>query len=241
MSLLNKSTLTFLFLWMFAANAQERPKVLYVPFQELGFVTAFALDELVFANDFEMNAQTTAINDSVFYFLKESTKHLDYRLINAVEYHSIEQAIQPIYRDDPVPHYGINFLSIQQTGVFQKLIETYQVDYVLFISKYHIAKRVLLANESFNGTFAIPWSNHFVDYELYDRAGNLVALSNRLDLKPNDPTQETFEMKGLSLREMDNGYRILHRDLWNKIRLYKKKQKPVFKLKKKEILKPKSP
>lgn len=229
-----------LLLVTFAVKSQE-PKVLFVPFQELGFVTEFELDELIYANDFGINNQTTAINDSLFYFLKNSTKHITYTAINEVEYTSIENAVQPIYKSNPIAHYGINFSALKSTSEYDKLVETYDVDFVLFVSKYHIAKRILLANQSFNGSFAIPWSNHFVDYELYDKNGELVALASKLELKPNDPKQETFEYKGLSIEEMDKGYRIFHRDIWDKMRIFEKKKKPVFKIKYKDLKWLKSP
>lgn len=212
-----------------------------VPFQELGFVTAFELDELIDANDFSTDNYTAAIYDSLSYFLLNRTKHVDYLKIDEVEYSAIENALQPIYKEDPIPHYGINFPSIHKTGIYEQLLEAYKVDYVMFISKYHIAKKVLFANQSFSGNYAIPWSSHFVDYELYDKGGKLVAMSAKLDLKPNPPTEETYQFKGLAIRELDNGFRLLHRDLWNKIRLFKKKAKTIYRLKKKEYLTPKSP
>ncbi len=218
------------------AYAQDRPKVLIVPFQEISVVTEFDMEELLEINKLSQQQFSRAICDSLIHTLKYETKHIDYTVLPTNEFEGIKHLLYPIHTYDPVPHFGVNIKALNNVGLIKQMANNYNVDYILFLTSYRMTQRLLLANQSFDGSFFLPWSNHLVDYELVDEKGELIALASKLNLEPNTPNQSNYTLKGLALKEMDQGHRILHRDIRSKILLHKKKKGGViYRLSKKDL------
>ena len=218
----------------FSLSSQEKNiNVLIIPFQSYHFQSSFDLLDIAFVNKIPYANEVS--NNYKERLVQELSKgKMNYKLfeIPANEYQSIQFLLDPIFIDKPTGHYGIDKEKLARSSSFKNMIKSFEVDYVLFLTNYRIDSKLYTSSRSFDGSYALPWSRHLLDYELLDHNLNLVALSREFELKSNLPTNDTYLTKGLLVSEMDKGYSSLIKDFHLKIEQYNSSQKPQFKAKK---------
>lgn len=226
--------IVLLFLSPLTIIAQEGQKrFILVPFERFSFETAFDLNEMASVNELTvMEEAYTALRQKFieriviplenYHFFELPQENQDQLLKNSFRY----------YKEDPITHYGYDITWSIESNYLNELLENLSADYIVFISQYKISKRNLVTPQSFDGSKFLNWSRHTLAYEVYDKQGNLVALSDGFEVKPKLPTDSTYETKGLLLSGLDKAYMSLQKDIVLKALKYT--DAPIHRLKKKE-------
>lgn len=200
---------------------QTTKRVLIVPFNRFSFQSEFSLIEIAGANQFEGPeavyhefrkevVKTISYNDGAFSFFE----------LPLMEQSMIDQRVQRLYKTKPITHFGVDISDIQESGQLKNLLDNFSADYILFMSRYEIAQKTLIAQRSFDGSNIYKWSYHKLNYEIYDSEGRLICLSGGMHLDPKFPTQETYTSSGLLLSDMEKAYFKLREDMVEKIKRY---------------------
>ena len=222
-------------------SQENNINVLIIPFPSYHFQSSFDLLDIAFVNEIPYaNEVYKTFQDSL---VRELSKgKLNYKLfeIPENEFQSIKYLLEPVFIEKPTGHYGIDKEKLTKSSAFNNMIKNLGVDYVLFLTNYRIDTKLYTSSRSFDGSYALPWSRHLLDYELVDKKINLVALSRELELKANNPNNETYLTKGLLLSTMNKGFSSLVNDFHLKIQQYNLTQKPQFKAKRRKNKKSKN-
>lgn len=218
-------------------NAQETQKrFLIIPFERFSFESAFDLNEIASLNQLNVAEEAfTAYQNKLVERLSiplESYRFLELPLEHQAEF--IKNSLRT-YKEKPITHYGYDISWSIESNYLKEVLENFSADYIVFISLYSISKKNLLTPQAYDGSKFISWSSHTISYEVYNKDGKLVALSDGFDAMPKLPTQSTYASKGLLLSGMDNGYLSLQKDIVLKTLKYS--DEPIHRLKKKEVWK----
>lgn len=215
-------------------NAQEAKKnVLVVPFPSYHFLSSFDLLEM--ANYNQMSSPENiffAVQDSLINGIHKVKSGFNFIEIPQNEYRAIQHLLDPEFKENPTGRYGINLSKLKDSQSYQSVLKNFKIDYVLFLTHYRIDKKLYTSGRSFEGSYAIAWSSHLLDYEFTDANGNLIAMAREFEIKPNAPTMATYQMKGLLLNELGSGYKSLVNDFQQKLEQYNASKEPQFKVKK---------
>lgn len=211
----------------------EKKQIVLVPYSPVHFLSTFDLAEIAEYNSIDNpeNVHQHVLDSMVKYLAKQ---HPEYSIFQIPEsdQQAMQYLIQAQYKDKPIGHYGIDMESLLTRGNYEQMLENLGADYALFITHYNIEKKLHSSSRSFDGSYIIPWARHLVDYELYDKKGNLIALADRFQLEWNLPGEENYLQKGLVLKDMQRSFRSLLKDIIQKEQRYK--NKPVYKYRKRK-------
>lgn len=224
--------LSFAFSSVFAQV--KKWNVLVVPFATYHFVSAFDIQEMASFNQLTSPEKVVyAVQDSLLKGITKVNSNFNFIGIPQNEYQAIKYLVDPEFITKPTGRYGIDLSKLKDSQTFQSIVKNFKIDYVLFLTHYRIDKKIYTSGRSFDGSYAIAWSSHFLDYELIDANENLIAMAREFDIKPNAPTIQNYFMKGLLLNELDAGYQDLVSDFQIKIEQYNETKVAQFKVKRK--------
>lgn len=213
---------------------EEKKNILVVPFAPYHFLSSFDLQEMANFNKLSSPGDVVdAVQDGLLKGISTSKSKFNFTTIPPNEYQAIKHLIDPEFIAEPTGRYGIDLSKLKSSQSFQTLLKNFNIDYVLFLTHYRIDKKLYTSGRSFDGSYAIAWSSHLLDYELINAEENLVAMAREFEIKPNAPTLENYFMKGLLLSELNGGHRELLKDIQFKIEQFNETKEAQFKVKRK--------
>lgn len=234
----------FAFIWLFAclytaAFAQqesvEKSRILIVPFSRFDFQTAYPLKEIAATNGWSREEEVFGrYRDTVIRRLSRSNQNLSAFSIPAYEYDLIKNQLPRVYKAKPSTHFGVDIGLLAQNDRLKTLLTNFSADYILFICRYEISSRLVANIGLYDGSSLLPWSNHEITYELFDKEGNLVVMADQFKVLPKNPNAENIDTKGVLLHEVAPNYGVILDDIHQKLQVYQnqKRKKPVYRLKK---------
>lgn len=223
--------LTFLFT---GAIAQSY-RILLVPFDKFQFESPVAIEDIAAYNSLDHTDEVyTTYNLAISSFLNAQSDSLTFFLPAASDIEHINRVTPRAYKKEPVTHFGVSIEPLKESGKLDELLSNMQADFILFFTRYKIIGKLITSRVSVakSGQF-ISWSNHYLDYELYNAQAELIAGSDRFPITPNNPTSKTYMTEGTLVSDLENASGKLAQDIEYKIQRSKRKGEPVFKNKRK--------
>jgi hypothetical protein len=205
-------------------------RIVVVPFDRFGFESEIPLGFIGQVNEVKSEEVPDLYWKNMINELSKENTWLYFFQISETDRLILSKRLQREFKTEKPSHYGMNLTTLGE-GALQQLLENYSADYILFVTRYHIQKKLLYAGRSFDGSKFIPWATHSIDYELYNKEEELIVIGDGSEISSRNPTDETYLSEGVLLSLLDRGIEELILDLYDKMKAYK--GKPVFKLKKK--------
>lgn len=220
------------------AFSQKQPtldsKILIIPFSRFDFQTSYSLSEIAVVNNWSSDEVFKRYRDTLVKRLSQNYQSISAFPIPAYEYGLIKNQLPRVYKENPSTHFGVDMSLLKQNNRLETLLTNFSADYILFVSRYEISSRIVATMSSHEGSKFLPWANHEITYELFDREGNLVVMADQFKVPPRNPYAENMDTKGVLLHEVAPNYEMILDDIHQKLLVYQnqKRKKPVYRLKK---------
>lgn len=220
-----------LFLLSVSAFGQNK-RVLVVPFDKFQFESPIPLQEIADNNQWkDSQSVCDKYNEAILSFMNEHDSTIYYPL-NSIEQSKLRRILPRVYKTEPVSHFGVDIEPLIVEGYLADLLDNMGADYILFISRYKILGKLLSVRGDYGGSSRfLSWSNHLVDYEIYNREGELVAGAERFQFTPRNPRESTYSTQGTLVIDLERPSQRLSEDVSYKIDKFEQKGKVLFKYK----------
>jgi hypothetical protein len=220
-----------LFATFFSFSQEEYKRIAIIPFERFSFESLHELDSIAACNGLA-NAEEVYENyvREIALHISDST-NLTFFILSESDLVKINTSLPKVYKYKPISHFGVDIEPLVENGLLKQISESMKVDAFLFLTKYKIDSKLLSTRKSYGGSKYLNWSSHELDYELYNVAGDLMALANKFILRPKNPNDETYSCKGTILEGMYRSYSKIGKDVEVKIKKYSQKKKPIYKIK----------
>lgn len=227
----------FTLLSPFLINAQEdKKRFAMVSLDRFSFESHFDLKEIAALNQLNVAEEAfSAYQKKIIERLSVPLEGYQFFELPAENQVQLLRNSLRVYKDEPITHYGYDLSWSTESDYLNQLLTNFSADYIVFISLYSITKKTLLTPQAYDGSKFIPWSRHSISYEVYNKEGKLIALSDGFDILQKLPTESTYTSQGLLLSGMNNAFLPLQKDIIQKTLKYS--DKPIHRLKKKEVWK----
>lgn len=225
-------TITFqLFLICLLAQpifGQEK-RVLLVPFDKFQFESTISLSDIANYNQIENPEEVYPIYaDSLIHYMNQSQKEIVFYSLSRQELNKLRSKIPREYKKEPVTHFGVNLEALTVDSSLQSLMENMGADYILFICRYKVIGKILTSRFSFTESRIIKWSNHLVDFEIYDRQGHLSAGGERYHLSPRSPRASTYLTEGTFFTDLKRSAIKWGDEIYDMLERHERKGKVPF-------------
>lgn len=213
-----------------ALLAQER-RVLVVPFDQFQFESSVALEEIAEFNEWkEVTSVYENYNKAILSYLNQAEDSILYFVPASSELMMLRNRLPKIYKREPVSHFGVEISPLLEDSSFFGLMENMGADYILFISRYKLMGKLVAtrSGSQSSGKF-LSWSMHLVDYEIYDKKGELAGGADRFPFTPHNPTSQTYSTRGTLVSGLERPSKKMAKDIAYKLERFEKKGKVVFK------------
>lgn len=141
----------------------------------------------------------------------------------------LKRRLPRVYKREPISHNGVDLKDLHESGKLKEYLNNMGADYFMVISKYKILGKVITSRGSWESSGFLKWSIHQVDYEVFDKGGELVALADRFLIKPRNPRSDNYQTEGVALKDLRRDMTKLGKDLENKLKKHQKKGKAIYK------------
>lgn len=211
----------------------QQLRVLVVPFDQFQFECSMPLDEIAKHN--QLNSSDEVYQAYANALLQAMNAVFDSLTIYQTDKNSLAQIhrqLPRVYKREPVSHNGVDIKEFKESGKLVDYLDNMGADYFMVISRYKIMGKLITSRGSWDSSGGfINWSIHQVDYEVYNREGELAALADRFTIRPKNPRSDSYQTQGLVLADLSRGMQQLGIDLEQKLIKYRKKGKVAFKSK----------
>jgi len=205
----SKILVLLVLLTSFASHVQSQKKakrILIVPFDRFDFESSFSLTKIAIENN--LSGDDVVYQFYKNHFIKEfstSTDEVVMFELQEADAKYLMSKLPRVYKRKPVTHNGYDLKAYTESGKLAGLLDNYAADYILFVSKYFISNRLLTTKSNFDGSKFLNWSRHEIDYELYDKSGELLIVGDHIEIKTISPTQANFNSAGLIAKDLNVG------------------------------------
>jgi len=221
----------FLLAFLLTTNQLVSQRVLIVPFDQFQFDSTVPLEEISQFNAWESEtAVYSEYVDSMLSYMNQSTEELSFFQPSQNDIETLRNSLPRIYKRDPVSHFGVDIEPILQDSSLEPLMTNMGADYILFVTKYRIVGKLVAtrAGTASSGKF-LSWSAHFIDYEIYNSNGKLIAGADRFPFTPHNPNSETFDTKGTLVTGLKRPSKKLVKDIAHKLDQHQSRGRVTFK------------
>jgi hypothetical protein len=208
------------------AQGQEK-RILIIPFSEVNFELPASRVIVAGRNQVEPQELHGHYLDSLLFFLSKNENNLLFYRLPVYEDRILKQQMPIAFKRKPTSHMGTDIESLVENGKWQAMMENMGVDLVVVLTHYRMAEYLLPTKQEFDGSKFLSWTKHYVDYEVYDRQGEMIAMADDFTMKAAGPRKDNFQSQGTLVSDMKYGYRKLAEDIALKIEKHEKSGKIV--------------
>jgi hypothetical protein len=230
--MLRLSIICFSLLFSINLWAQQL-RVLVVPFDQFQFECPMPLDEIAKHNALSSPDEVyRAYANALLQSMNTASDSLTIYQTDKNSLAQIHRQLPRVYKREPVSHNGVDIKAFKESGKLASYLDNMGADYLMVISRYKIMGKLITSRGSWDNSGGfISWSIHQLDYEVFNRAGELVAMADRFTIRPKNPRSDNYQTQGLVLADLSRGMQQLGMDLEQKLLKHRKKGKVAFKSK----------
>lgn len=175
--------------------------ILIVPFNRFEFHTEYPLHEIADANEVGKYEVFDLYRNN---FLNTIATHectaFRFKVINAVNLSFLTYRVS--YEDDKKYGYYASNLSRLTVADLQRIMHTYNADYILFVNLYQVKKEIFFGMGK--ASLGAPFSSHFIDFDIYNAQKERLGWQQRYEIE-NLLTTESLARKGLHSSDLKKG------------------------------------
>jgi len=196
-----------IFIWFASVSifAQNKKKVLVVPFSRFEFNSEFTLDEMAQANNVNSDEIFDVFQQNILQSLKNyQDENFEFVLENQKIYERILSKISYNYQKfNHQKYYAVNLKTFSQKE-FKEILDFYNADFIVFINWYQIKKGtyVSLGRKKKRTAYA----SHYFDFDIYNLFQQKIYGKGRFKLDFDAPTSENLQYNLLRMKEVVKGY-----------------------------------
>lgn len=208
----------------------QQLRVLVVPFDQFQFECPMSLDEIALHNQF--NSSDAVYEKYANALIEAMNVASDSLTIYQLDKNSLVQVrrqLPRVYKREPISHNGVEIEDFKASGKLARYLDNMGADYLMVISRYKIMGKLITARGNFESSGFTNWSIHQVDYEVYNKEGELAAVADRFTMRPRNPQSDNYQTQGIVLADLNKAMGRLGMDLEQKLLKYRKKGKVVYK------------
>jgi hypothetical protein len=193
-------------LFFYSGIAQtNKKKVLVVPYGRFEFVSKYTLEDIAKKNNVPSGEIFNAYQKSILNVFGEfSNENFEFIAATDLILNPYKKYIK--YEDGKFNgknHYAIKKRSFPLES-FTKLMEDNDASFIIFINWYTIQKASFSSKGKKKKRF--KYSNHFLDYEIYNLFQQKVVGVGKYKIEIAQPTDEEAVYAGLRLLDLEKGY-----------------------------------
>ena len=182
---------------------QQLSNVLVVPYHRFEFHTEYPIEEIAKQNGIDKSLVFNMYQGKLLSTLAEyRCEHYRFRIINAANLDYLQRRVSYEAERKPVNYYASN-LGLLQESDLQRIMNTYDAEYILFLNLYSIRKETIIGIG--RGESNMPFSSHLMDFDLYDASKQKLLWAHKFEIPPLK-TSESIGHKGLRVTDLTTGF-----------------------------------